>query len=95
VAHAEPSPSGHTAVLVASADGVLPHYLPPDGVRTIRVTATSGTGDVTDPDRAVARRYGLGDTGGFILVRPDGYLAAVSTPDASADIDAYLATITG
>jgi hypothetical protein len=33
---------------------------------------------IADPDRAVAARYGTGDSGGLFVIRPDGYIASRS-----------------
>ena len=40
---------------------------------------------------ALSRRYG-NDEGGFVLVRPDGYIAFKATSDEGAQLDWYLRT---
>lgn len=94
LAHRDPSGNGHAAVLVADADGVYPAYTPPAGVAAIRVGATPDA-QVADPRRLVAARYGLVAHGGVILVRPDGYVAAITGPTETDELDHYLAAVAG
>ncbi len=93
LAHRDPSGSGHALMLVADGAGTFPDYAVPAGVETIRVAPTGGAGALADPDGLVAARYGLGEHGGAILARPDGYVAAVADPSHLTELDDYFAAI--
>lgn len=93
LAHREPRGSGHVAVLVADPSGVLPDYQAPAGVEVLRVGSDPAVATLVDAEGRVAEHYGLTDHGGVILVRPDGYLAAVCTPERTIEIDDYFATV--
>jgi hypothetical protein len=47
---------------------------------------------VADPDGLVAKRFGLAD-GGRVVVRPDGYLGAVTALDDRTGVADYFAQI--
>ena len=46
-----------------------------------------------DPERRVAERYGLGDRGGFVMVRPDGYVGVRAELGDNDSVAAYLTGI--
>ncbi|OZC50718.1 hypothetical protein CH267_21900 [Rhodococcus sp. 06-621-2] len=48
---------------------------------------------VDDPERKIAQRYGLKTPDGVVLVRPDGYVGAISPLGDRAPIDAALALL--
>jgi hypothetical protein len=48
---------------------------------------------VLDPDRCVAERYGVGDEGGLVLVRPDGYIGLRAELGDEAAVASYLAGV--
>ncbi|MGD9573044.1 MAG: FAD-dependent monooxygenase [Thermoleophilia bacterium] len=85
--------SGHTALYIAGADGVPETLVRADVDRHVLV-GDLGRGGVEfdaripDPERLAAGRYGLGDRGGLLLVRPDGYIglrAELDDPEAVRD----------
>jgi hypothetical protein len=92
--------SGHTALHIAGANG-RPVRLAPEreGLRHVLVgeagAAESFDELVNDPERLVARRYGVGDRGGLVLVRPDGYVGMRAELDDAAAANAYLDGIFG
>jgi hypothetical protein len=47
---------------------------------------------IVDPDGLVAKRYGL-RSGGRVVVRPDGYIGAVTALDDPAGVADYFALI--
>ncbi|MGW2668057.1 FAD-dependent monooxygenase [Streptomyces sp. NPDC001272] len=84
-------------LLTVAADGSAP--APVDGVTArhllIGAAATGRTGydaAFPDPDSRAAARYGLPD-GGRIMVRPDGYVAAIAPLDDDAPLRAYQALL--
>jgi 2-polyprenyl-6-methoxyphenol hydroxylase-like FAD-dependent oxidoreductase len=91
LAQRDPSGSGYALVLVADEAGGFLNQAVPAGAQTIRVAPTTDGGALADPERRVAARYGLDERGGAILVRPDGYIAAISDAEHPTDIDAYTA----
>jgi 2-polyprenyl-6-methoxyphenol hydroxylase-like FAD-dependent oxidoreductase len=93
LAHRDPSGSGHVLVLVADSAGTVPDYAAPSGAQTIPVVPRGGVGVLADPDRRVAERFGLVEHGGAILVRPDGYIGAISDPFHLTALDDYLEAI--
>lgn len=93
LAHRDPSGSGHALVLVADQARTFPDYPTPPGAQTFWVAPTEDPTVLSDPQGLVAERYGLKDHGGAILVRPDGYVAAISDPFHLPDLDDYLAVI--
>jgi 2-polyprenyl-6-methoxyphenol hydroxylase-like FAD-dependent oxidoreductase len=88
--------AGHTALHVAGQHDVPGPLAGADGLRQLLVADRDpGTFDavVLDPDRRVAKRYGIGDEGGLVLIRPDGYIglrAELGNQDAVAS---YLAGV--
>ncbi len=98
--------AGHTLVTVAldrqvpAAATDIPQYLVADRADPQPGTDPSYGADPSysyaaifaDPDRKVAHRYGL-DQGGRVLVRPDGYVAALTPLDDDAPIGRYQALI--
>jgi 2-polyprenyl-6-methoxyphenol hydroxylase-like FAD-dependent oxidoreductase len=69
---------------------------PVAGVHTILITPTpsaAGLFDdvVADAAGRVARRYGITD-GGYVAVRPDGYVGFIGSLDDVAALEAYLST---
>jgi hypothetical protein len=75
--------TGQTALSIA-ARGQIPEPIADSSIqRHVLVTdtpaPTSAFDDViTDPDRAVAARYGTDQHGGLFVIRPDGYIASRS-----------------
>jgi 2-polyprenyl-6-methoxyphenol hydroxylase-like FAD-dependent oxidoreductase len=79
--------AGHTVVHVAPSARAAGG---PDGTRHIVVRDAPGDADgadevVVDAGRQVAARYGFGDEGGTIAVRPDGYIGFIAAAPASPD----------
>jgi 2-polyprenyl-6-methoxyphenol hydroxylase-like FAD-dependent oxidoreductase len=97
--------TGHVLLVVSPADGeVTPVDVPTDlpAAAGLRQVAAGSVPDdagfdavVGDPDRLVAARYGLGEAGGVIVVRPDGYIGARAPAGDGAAVAAYLAALTG
>jgi hypothetical protein len=50
---------------------------------------------VADPDGAVSHRYGMNESGGLVLIRPDGYIGLRADLDRDDAVDEYLAGIAG
>ncbi len=77
---------------------LLGHDVPADAAPQPRpdlhIHTTGERGDLHDTDGHLAKAYGL-DAGQWVLVRPDGYLAAVVRTADLATIDTYLDTILG
>jgi 2-polyprenyl-6-methoxyphenol hydroxylase-like FAD-dependent oxidoreductase len=78
--------TGHTALHIA-APGQVPQPVPSDEVRRQVLVTDAAVPDasgfdeiVSDPDRAVAARYGTGAHEGRFVIRPDGYVASRSGP---------------
>ena len=65
--------------LPAPRPGLLIHAIGPNGA-------------LQDPDDALGATYGLAD-GELVLVRPDGYVAAIVAATDGARLEAYLATV--
>jgi 2-polyprenyl-6-methoxyphenol hydroxylase-like FAD-dependent oxidoreductase len=91
--------SGHVLLTIAP-ERAVPSAPAPGSIRQILVTAADapaadGAAErdgydavIDDPDQAAATRYGL-PHGGRIMVRPDGYVAAVAPLDDDAPLRAY------
>jgi 2-polyprenyl-6-methoxyphenol hydroxylase-like FAD-dependent oxidoreductase len=58
----------------------------------LRVHAVGPAGDLQDPDDTLAATYGLAD-GEAVLIRPDGYVAALVGAADGARLEAYLAAV--
>jgi 2-polyprenyl-6-methoxyphenol hydroxylase-like FAD-dependent oxidoreductase len=58
----------------------------------LRIHAVGEDGAFRDPDDALGATYGLAD-GELVLVRPDGYVAAILDAADGARLDAYLANV--
>ena len=89
------SRSGHTVITVAGAGGAP--AAGPAGQHRVLVTADDapvGGYDavVVDPSGLLARRLGLA-CGGRLVVRPDGYLGAVTALDDATGVADYFALI--
>jgi 2-polyprenyl-6-methoxyphenol hydroxylase-like FAD-dependent oxidoreductase len=87
--------TGHT-VLTVAGNGPAP-AAGPAGQTQVLITADGapvGGYDlvVADPDGVVAKRFGLSD-GGRVVVRPDGYLGAVTALDDRTGVADYFAQI--
>lgn len=87
--------TGHV-VLTLAASGELPA---PAGLDQRQVLVTDGDASVggydtviADPGGVIARRFGL-HNGGRVVVRPDGYLGAVTSLDDTTTIPHYFATL--
>lgn len=87
--------AGHT-VLTVTAGKSAPAAGPAGQVQVLVTpddTPVGGYDDVIpDPDGVIARRFGLSD-GGRVVVRPDGYIGAVTTLDDQAGVADYFALI--
>lgn len=75
--------TGQTALYVAgrgqapgpiAASGIQRHVL----VAGAEAPKSAFNEVISDPDRAVAARYGTGENGGLFVIRPDGYIASRS-----------------
>ncbi len=90
--------TGHTALYIAGADGV-PETLVRVGADRHVLVGDLGRGGVEfdthipDPGRLTAARYGLGDRGGLVLVRPDGYIGLRAELDDAEAVRDYLEAI--
>jgi 2-polyprenyl-6-methoxyphenol hydroxylase-like FAD-dependent oxidoreductase len=60
----------HVGIVVPKPDGALPSFDLPAGIEVV-------TGD--DVTREVGKQVGLTRTGGFVAVRPDGYIGLIAT----------------
>jgi hypothetical protein len=69
----------------------LRHVLVADGAPT----DSSFDAVIADPDRLVAARYGLHDTGGLVVVRPDGYIGLRADLGDGETLALYLDRILG
>jgi len=87
--------SGHT-VLTVTAGKPAPAAGPAGQVQVLITSDDSPAGGydavIADPNGAVAKRFGLRD-GGRIVVRPDGYVGAVTALDDHAGVADYFALI--
>jgi 2-polyprenyl-6-methoxyphenol hydroxylase-like FAD-dependent oxidoreductase len=85
--------TGHTTVTVASGN------IPPPGTvgRQVLITDTDAPVAgydvvIADPKQVAAQRLGL-DSGGRVVVRPDGYLGTITTVDDHRTVDEYFAAV--
>jgi hypothetical protein len=78
----------HTLMIVPGADGVVPETRYPIDADVVTV-APDGDGDVSDPERKVAARYGLEKDGGVVVVRPDGYVGVIAGLEDTAPVWTY------
>ncbi|MBB5160497.1 FAD-dependent monooxygenase [Mycobacterium sp. AZCC_0083] len=84
--------AGHTVLTVAAPDGPTPAAGPAGHVQVL-ITSDGAPVDghdetIVDPGGAIAKRYGL-RSGGRVVVRPDGYIGAVTALDDPAGIADY------
>ncbi|WP_123029132.1 FAD-dependent monooxygenase [Mycolicibacterium stellerae] len=86
---------GHT-VLTVTAGKPAPAAGPAGQVQVLITSDDLPVGGydavIADPDGVVAQRYGLRD-GGRVVVRPDGYIGAVTALDDQAGVADYFAQI--
>ncbi|HEY2770871.1 MAG TPA: FAD-dependent monooxygenase [Solirubrobacteraceae bacterium] len=91
---------GHTALYVAPAGDVLPSAGAEPG-RSVLVADAEPAPEsfdefVLDPERTVAKRYGIhDDDGGLLLIRPDGYVGLRADLGDQRAIADYLACVEG
>jgi 2-polyprenyl-6-methoxyphenol hydroxylase-like FAD-dependent oxidoreductase len=92
--HARLASTAHTLATIAPADGAAPAALrAPEHVRQVLVGSGPPAGFdavVEDPERRIAERYGVGDAGGLVLVRPDGYIGLLADLGDEVAVAAYL-----
>ncbi len=91
----EPEHTGHT-VLTVTGNAPAP-AAGPAGQMQVLITADGapvGGYDVVvaDPDGLVAKRFGLSD-GGLVVVRPDGYLGAITALNDRTGVADYFAQV--
>jgi 2-polyprenyl-6-methoxyphenol hydroxylase-like FAD-dependent oxidoreductase len=93
--------AGHTALYIAGT-GEPPAKLATNGteLRHVLIGDAGANGDsfdqvLPDRERRVAKRYGLGDRGGLVVVRPDGYVGVRAALDDIDTVTAYLTGIFG
>ena len=91
--------AGHTALYIAGT-GAPPAKLATNGagVRHVLIGDAGTNGDsfdqvLPDPERRVAERYELGDRGGLVMVRPDGYVGIQAEFGDNDSVAAYLTGI--
>jgi hypothetical protein len=86
--------SGHT-VLTVAADKPAPAAGPAGQVQVLIASDDAPVGGydavIADPKGLIAKRYGL--SGGRVVVRPDGYIGAVSALDDHTAVADYFAQI--
>ncbi len=73
----------------AGLDDLAARYRPVVSVRELRHHAGGGERTLADPSGALHRDLDLG-SGGWLLIRPDGYLAATGRGALVAEIEAAL-----
>ena len=87
--------AGHT-VLTVTAGKPAPAAGPAGQVQVLVTPEDTPVGGydavIADPDGVIARRFGLSD-GGRVVVRPDGYIGAVTALDDQAGVADYFALI--
>jgi hypothetical protein len=91
----EPNHFGHT-VLTVAGNGPVPAAGPAGQTQLLIATDGAPVGGydavVADPDGLVAKRFGLSD-GGRVVVRPDGYIGAVTALGERNGVADYFALI--
>jgi 2-polyprenyl-6-methoxyphenol hydroxylase-like FAD-dependent oxidoreductase len=91
----EPDHTGHTVLTVAGREPA-PAAGPAGQTQVLITTDGAPVGGydvvVADPDSLVAKRFGMSD-GGRVVVRPDGYLGAVTALDDRTGVADYFAQI--
>jgi 2-polyprenyl-6-methoxyphenol hydroxylase-like FAD-dependent oxidoreductase len=95
--HAALASAGHTAMYVAGRGDPPEPLSAGTGTRHVLVAESDPGGFdavVHDPGRLVDRRYGIGDEGGLVLVRPDGYVGLRARLGDEAAVASYLARVT-
>jgi 2-polyprenyl-6-methoxyphenol hydroxylase-like FAD-dependent oxidoreductase len=84
--------AGHTVLTVAAPDSPAPPAEPAGRVQVLITsdgTPVDGYDEIiVDPGRVIAKRYGL-RSGGRVVVRPDGYIGAVTALEDSAGVADY------
>jgi hypothetical protein len=87
--------NGHT-ILTITAGKAAPAAGPAGKVQVLITSDDTPAGGydtvIADPDGLVAKRYGLRD-GGRVVVRPDGYIGAVTALDDQTGVADYFAQI--
>jgi 2-polyprenyl-6-methoxyphenol hydroxylase-like FAD-dependent oxidoreductase len=87
--------AGHT-VLIVTAGGPPPAAGPAGQVQVLVASDDTPVGGydavIVDPGEVIAKRYGLRD-GGRVVVRPDGYIGAVTALDDHTGVADYFAHI--
>jgi FAD binding domain len=76
----------HVGVIVPGPDGALSGFERPDVAKIV----TKG-----DVQRQIADRFGLGRTGGMVLVRPDGYIGLIAKGDEVDRARSYFERVAG
>jgi 2-polyprenyl-6-methoxyphenol hydroxylase-like FAD-dependent oxidoreductase len=81
----------HVILRVADTKGAVPTPPALRGVRQVVAAPAPAPGPETlrDPQRKVAARYGLGPTGGLVVIRPDGYVGTIADGDDPAPVRGY------
>jgi 2-polyprenyl-6-methoxyphenol hydroxylase-like FAD-dependent oxidoreductase len=79
---------GHTLMVVPGKDGAVPRIEYPIEADVVTVSMNGG-GEISDPKRRIAARYGLEKEGGVVVVRPDGYIGVIAGLEDTAPIWTY------
>lgn len=91
---------GHTALYIeAAGETTVRLDIDDPGLRHVAIGPSVDLEEfddaIADPFRLAADRYGVGDPGGLVLVRPDGYIALRSVLGDREIVDGYLAGLSG
>jgi 2-polyprenyl-6-methoxyphenol hydroxylase-like FAD-dependent oxidoreductase len=88
------------AIVSVAASGTAPAIpaRPPADARVIAVADLPGEvpgidAALSDPERRIAERYGFGETGGWVVVRPDGYIGLITGAGEDAALSRYFGAI--